>query len=707
MKKNVLFIGDVNVDLIMGGLAHPVQEDKEVLAETFFRTIGSSAAISAITMRNLGGQAFLCGLVGEDVNGLYMLQELDELGIDCSMVSVDKETPTGVTVNLIYGHTRSQITYPGTISKFEGPELTKNLTEFCHVHFSGIYQQKAFLPNIISTMKYLKKLGLSISLDTQWDMSEEWKYLEEMYLLLDYLFINKDEALSISRTENAPLALNYFADKGPRTMIKLGPEGVTFLENTTIRQIPAYPARVVDSIGAGDSFAGGFLYALYEKELDFSAALLFASATAARNCEFAGGIESMSTDLDIQKKILESNMFSFSELLEMSERDKEKYGTCFTPAEINQQPELWPKVVKEVQKRQIDLVEFIRRTGVFSTPQSNIIITGAGSSEYVGNSAATYLQKMLNIPVSSVSTTDFIVQPKNYLVKNYNTLIVSIGRSGDSPESLATYQKAKLINPDIWNLIITCNGGSILAAEARKDDHAFVLELPKESNDDGLAMTGSFTSLLLALFSLAYLNNLDEFAELTDLASSGAKNILDNYSDTIRDFMHISVDRVLYLGSNELKGFAQEARLKILEMTDGLLVSDFNSYIGLRHGPQVFANNNTLIIAALSGDEDIKRYELDLLKEMQAKKQGRDYLFLCQKANSEIRSLTGHIIEIYPDSEAILPDFMRVLTDVIVGQLAGVFKSLQYKLKPDSPSATGTINRVVKGVVIYPSQKCK
>lgn len=394
-------------------------------------------------------------------------------------------------------------------------------------------------------------------------------------------------------------------------------------------------------------------------------------------------------------------MYSIKELLRLSESDKEKLGVVFTPAEINQQPAIWNKTVDIIQSKNSKLRKFIDKTGVLLNPESSIVITGAGTSEFVGNSVSTMLQGELGIPVSSVSTTDFILQPKNYLIENYTKLVISVGRSGDSPESVATYRKTKIQAPDAWQMIITCNGNGKLANEARNDSRSFLLVLPEETNDKGLAMTSSFSSMVLALISLAFLDSMDKFMTLISLASTSAQRILENKAEIIRKFIETDSDRVLYLGSGGLKGAAQEAHLKILEMTNGMIVSKYNSYIGLRHGPQVFVNDRALVIAYLSGNRDVLRYELDLLKEMQLKKQGKDYLLLCHKADDEIRSLQGHIIEILPDSEEEFPDVFRVLTDIVVGQLAGLFKSLQLGLKPDSPSSSGTINRVVKGITIY------
>lgn len=305
MSNNILFVGDINIDLILGGLQYPVQEDREIMAESFIRTMGSSSVITAVAYRSLGGRAEVCGLVGNDDNGTYMLNLLDKYKIGRTLVTVDRETSTGVTVNLIYRKIRSQVTYPGTIPLFKGPVLTGEFSEYRHVHFSGIYQQKAFLPNIVSTMEYLKELGVSISLDTQWDITEKWEYLNKIYPYLDFLFINRDEALSISGGKDFLSVLDYFKDKTACTLIKLGSEGSYVLKNGIKMLIPPYPSNVVDTTGAGDSFAGGFFHAHYNKHLEINEAAHYASAASAISCGFAGGVGARLTDIDIQKKLME------------------------------------------------------------------------------------------------------------------------------------------------------------------------------------------------------------------------------------------------------------------------------------------------------------------------------------------------------------------------------------------------------------------
>ncbi len=305
IHDGILFVGDINVDLIFGGLEYPVQEDKEIMAGSFVRTMGSSSVITAVVFRSLGGEADVCGLSGNDDNGSYMLKSLDKFGIGRSLVMKDEATPTGITVNLIHGHARSQVTYPGTISKFNGPTLSKDLAKFKHVHLTGIYQQENFLPNITKTVKYIKELGVKVSLDTQWDVTEKWEYLDDIYPFLDYLFINIDEALSISKTENIDSAIQYFKGKVSCVIIKAGSEGSYLLDKEDFTIIPPFSSKVVDTTGAGDAFAGGFLYSLYNIGSNKNEAAIYGSAVAARNCEFHGGVGARSTDIDIQKKIVE------------------------------------------------------------------------------------------------------------------------------------------------------------------------------------------------------------------------------------------------------------------------------------------------------------------------------------------------------------------------------------------------------------------
>lgn len=393
-------------------------------------------------------------------------------------------------------------------------------------------------------------------------------------------------------------------------------------------------------------------------------------------------------------------MYNLKELTNLTEEQQSEMGVLFTMKEILQQPQIWKETYKVISIKRNDIKSFLSKCGVYDQEQNlNIYLTGAGSSEFAGNAAAPFLQKSWNRQVVSVGTTDFISHTEYFILKGKKNLVVSLGRSGNSPESVATFQKAKEYDPEVMQINICCNKDSKMTELCTGDKNTLNIILPEATHDKSLVMTSSFTSMVLTLLSLAYMDDMERFGNLVDLASEGAEKIIGQ-ADLIQKFITRETSRVLYLGTAEIKGCAQEARLKSQEMTDGKILSDFNSYLGLRHGPQVFADKTALITALLSSDPIRRKYEIDLLKEMQDKKQGSDYLLICDRKSKGLNNIAGKIIEIFPKGETI-NDALNVLPFMLVGQLNGFFKSIQIGHKPDSPSESGTINRVVSGVEIY------
>lgn len=298
----VLFVGDINVDIIMGGLVSPPQLDKEVTCESYELTLGSSAAICACAYAALGGQAWFSGLAGNDDYGEFMIKGMQGFGIHTEHIEKTEEVQTGVTVNLIYKQTRSQVTYPGTIAHFSGENLTGELLrEFDHVHFAGPYQQTKFRPRITSMLKLVETLGVTSSLDPQWDPTEQWEYVEEWLPLLSFFFLNEDEAKSITGKANVVEAFRTLKQATRCPVVKLGERGVLVEVDGEQRVIPAFETEVVDTTGAGDSFDAAFLYAVLEKKAPILAAAEFANAAAARSCCFAGGVNARSTFEDVRQ----------------------------------------------------------------------------------------------------------------------------------------------------------------------------------------------------------------------------------------------------------------------------------------------------------------------------------------------------------------------------------------------------------------------
>jgi len=300
MTKSLLAIGDINVDIILGGLASLPVVDREITCESFELTIGSSAAIFACAYAALGGRISFLGLAGEDPYGDFMVQGMQEFGISTELIERTSLVKTGVTVNLIHGTTRSQVTYPGTIAAFTGEHISDAvLSDFGHLHMAGPYQQTRFRPRITGLLKRAKDLGLSTSMDTQWDATERWEGLCDWMPLLNYLFVNRDEAMSISRQGELADAVDWLAQRTPFPIVKLGAEGVAFRLAGELCRIPSHPVQVLDTTGAGDTFDAAFLFAVRHHRCDARFAGAFGAAAAARSCQFVGGVSARSSWSDV------------------------------------------------------------------------------------------------------------------------------------------------------------------------------------------------------------------------------------------------------------------------------------------------------------------------------------------------------------------------------------------------------------------------
>ncbi len=300
MSKKLLAIGDINVDIMMGGLASLPQVDREITCQSFEITMGSSAAIFAVAYACLGGKISFLGLAGQDAYGDFMLDGMKRFGIATDLVRRTDHVKTGVTVNLIYQHTRSQVTYPGTIAEFSGSDIDEQVFRgFDHVHFAGPYQQTRFRPDITRLLQLAKGLGMTASLDPQWDATECWEYMDEWLPLLTYLFVNEDEAQSIAGTSDVEEACIWLAARTRQALVKAGAAGVYLVGTGKLVQVPGIPVEVADTTGAGDTFDAAFLFERLESAAELTEAAAFANAAAARSCRFVGGVGARSSYQDV------------------------------------------------------------------------------------------------------------------------------------------------------------------------------------------------------------------------------------------------------------------------------------------------------------------------------------------------------------------------------------------------------------------------
>ncbi len=371
-------------------------------------------------------------------------------------------------------------------------------------------------------------------------------------------------------------------------------------------------------------------------------------------------------------------------------------GAGFTAKEISQQPELWEKTYELALSNKKSISAFLQN--LLSKPNLDVIFSGAGTSAFIGDSLKGLFQKNMQLRTRSIATTDIVTHPQYYFSKQNPTLLVSFARSGDSPESIAAFNLANQFCDPIYHLIITCNQSGRLAASA-KNNNSLVIVLPSEANDQGLAMTGSFTSMLLMAILISKINVIESLIEQIKSLCLYGQKIINGYAGQLKSICGLPFERAVFLGSGALMGCAEESHLKLQELTDGYVISKFDSFLGFRHGPKAVINSKTLMVYLFSNDPYVFQYEKDLLRSVNGGERGLHSIAVTENDQPELE-VNLKIILNSVDNKKIDPDFLPVC-DVLVGQMLGFYKSLHLGLHPDTPSKSGTITRVVQGVKIY------
>ena len=359
----------------------------------------------------------------------------------------------------------------------------------------------------------------------------------------------------------------------------------------------------------------------------------------------------------------------------------------WTRREILQQPATLRATQAILRDRQPAIDAFL--APLLAREDLRIILTGAGTSAFIGESLVPWLSAVLDRPVEAIATTDIVSAPALHLRGDVPTLLVSFGRSGSSPESIAAVDLVDTIVGSAHHLVITCNADGELARRAGGNTHVVVL--PEATHDRAFAMTSSFTAMLFAALSIfTGIAKMDGRADVIVPAVADAIAVADARMAALaaRGF-----DRVVYLGSGLFKGLAREAALKLLELTDGALVTTFDTALGFRHGPKTIVTGRTLVVVFVSNDPLTRRYDLDIIEEL--RRDGRCGAVLPVSA----QPIDGDAIVIAHLERAADADLLFPF--IVPAQLFGLHNSLRLGLTPDSPNASGTVSRVVQGVRIH------
>jgi D-galactosamine 6-phosphate deaminase/isomerase len=375
-----------------------------------------------------------------------------------------------------------------------------------------------------------------------------------------------------------------------------------------------------------------------------------------------------------------------------TEEEQKRRGYFHTLREILQQPLSWIHTAEHLAGLGPDLQPVV--AGI-----QNLVLTGSGSSEYAGHCVRMALQNQLGVNALALGGGVLLTHSGRALPPGRPALLVSLARSGDSPESVGAVSLLLKSEPEVRHLVLTCNASGKLVTSFRNDSRVHAVTLHDGTNDRSLVMTSSFTNLVMAAQFLGYLDNPELYQSRCRAVSSIVSQLLEDQFGALAEVATSDFKRSVFLASGSRFGAALEGSLKMLEMTSGQVSAMCETYLGFRHGPMSYVHDDTLVVCFLSCDPTVRAYECDLIRELDQKSLGMLKVIVGDKIPADL--LREQDVEIACPGLSELGDDVAPLVDVVVAQLLGFFRCMQVGLRPDSPSEGGIINRVVQSFNLH------
>jgi tagatose-6-phosphate ketose/aldose isomerase len=392
---------------------------------------------------------------------------------------------------------------------------------------------------------------------------------------------------------------------------------------------------------------------------------------------------------------------ALAELLELSKEAKIERGLLHTPAEIAQQPATWGATFSIFQEQRGRLADFLKEAGFDESfsPKPTVFLIGAGTSDYVGRSLELLFRRLWQCEVIAIPSTSLLTHGEEWLLPGQKYIWISFSRSGESPEGVAVIEKALASHPEIHHIVVSCNAEGRMIRSVAGKRQGFAVALDDAVNDRGLAMTSSFSNMVVFGQCMAHIHQFAKYQLILNRLVEAGKTFLPRAADFAAALAAEAFEKVCFIGSGALQGVAVESALKVLELTAGKILTMSESVLGLRHGPMAALDETTLLVAFLSSNEKVARYESDLLQELTRKGIVKTKIPVGGHSELPLDGFADYYLS--PDTRTALPDDCRPPVDILFGQLLGLFFSLRCGLMPDRPSPGGVISRVVQNVKIY------
>jgi tagatose-6-phosphate ketose/aldose isomerase len=391
---------------------------------------------------------------------------------------------------------------------------------------------------------------------------------------------------------------------------------------------------------------------------------------------------------------------SRSSFAALPEEEQKARGLVFTPREIAQQPATWKTTLAIFKQHQERICAFLDAVGVREelVERPVVMLIGAGTSDYIGQALELLIRQKWGCEVATVASTDLLPNLAEYVVPGRKYLWISFSRSGDSPEGVAVLEQALQLYPEVAHLVVTCNAKARMTEICKGWERACVVVLDDAVNDRSLAMTSSFTNMVVMGQCLANAWSIKEYTGVVEHLVHAGEGLLVRAEAEAERIAAQGFTRVCFIGGGALASVAKESALKVLEMTAGQVQAMSETVLGLRHGPMAALDTETLFVCFVSGDERRAKYAIDLLREIGEKGIVGERVAVGTVA---ARAEVGPQCDSYVAVDDGIGDAYRPVVDVIFGQMLGLYCSVAHDLKPDSPSPDGVINRVVQMFRIY------
>lgn len=374
--------------------------------------------------------------------------------------------------------------------------------------------------------------------------------------------------------------------------------------------------------------------------------------------------------------------------LGVAEAELQATGAISTAREIEQQPRMLEQTHALVAGLHAKIQAFAG--AVSGNSAARIILTGAGSSAYIGQCVAPLLDRQLAARVDAVPTTDIVCAPHLYLDPEQPLLLVSFGRSGNSPESLAAVELAESMVRDVRHLAIVCNADGALGKVPVA--RSMTLLMPAETHDTGFAMTSSFSCMMYAVVAaLLPAGTMD--GRIGAIADATGR-VIGESLPVLHELALGRYERVAWLGSGVLQGLAREASLKLGELTNGAVATCFDSPLGFRHGPKTFINGHTLVMVLVSNDDLTRRYDQDLVDELRRDGCAARVVEVTARPRAASDTIAVPAMAGAADLDLLWPY-------VAIAQIHAFLTARAIGVSPDNPNPAGVVNRVVQGVRLY------